>query len=70
MNMPIDWYKRNLKNRKLSLSQLTCRLESLQDEINRLKGSIEFLTMQINEAEKRGKKAFDADRFLIKLKGE
>jgi hypothetical protein len=63
MKMKIEWYQNNLKNIKDHLERELKQLEYQQDNVNRIKNSIEILEEQIKKAIILGKTEFDADKF-------
>lgn len=61
----IEWHKQNLYNRRKYAMQLTDQMNSLKEQIERLDRENAFHQHQIRQAEKQGKKKFDADRFCV-----
>ena len=64
MKQAIEWHEDILKNQKQSLKADANRIEDLQDKYVKLLTRVLFHELQIEEAKKRGKDGFDAERFM------
>ena len=64
MKQSIEWHEDVLKNQKQSLKSDAKRIKDLQDNYARLLSRVLFCEVQIEEAKKRGKDGFDAERFM------
>lgn len=60
----IEWHKQCLENQKLYLEEQKKRRDRLAQECEQGERAIEFYEDQIEEAIKRKKPSFDAERFL------
>jgi hypothetical protein len=65
MKLAVEQHKQHLKNQIRHRQQKREEQERLIGEINRCGQSIDLLTQQIAEADRRGITAFDPERFLI-----
>lgn len=64
----IEWHKNCFINSQVYLRKKKKRLDELELEIKEMIRKQEFYSKQIDEAEKKGKKKFDSDKFLVKRK--
>jgi len=64
--MTIEWHENNIKNLHRYASEVREKAERDIQESERLWDSALFYAKQIDEAKRRGKASFDADRFLHK----
>ena len=67
MKMNIDWHEDCLKNQKSYLSYKKSECECLLDEINRIEANIEFYSLQIQLAKKKGLLSFDHEKLGMKF---
>ena len=70
MKRSIEWYENNLKHRLDHYEREKLRMEEIQRSIDRNVIEIAFLERQITTAKAEGKDGFDADKYLVKRKGE
>lgn len=61
---PIEWHENNLKNFRESFAQKQAQVDRLVGELVRWEADILRRQMQIDEAKRLGKKAFDPDKFM------
>lgn len=66
--MPIEWHKDCLVNMELNLSRERTDVEERTNRLVDREAEFRFYMEQIEEAERRGLAAFDADRLLVKRK--
>jgi hypothetical protein len=66
--MPLEWHKNCLHNMESSLVDQRKRLESYKRDVERTEQQIEFLKVQIIEAQRLGEDAFDPEKFQSKLR--
>ncbi len=66
--MPISWHEQHLRYSKAHLAERKVKLQADLAYISRIESDIVFLELQITEAHRLGKDAFDSDRFLKKAK--
>lgn len=66
MKNEIGWHKNNLIRNKLFLEKLEREETEIQSKIRKAKIDIALRELQIETAEKKGKTAFDNNRFCIK----
>ena len=64
MKRSIAWHEDNLKNSKIYYESILKKIEGLQYELNKIKGSNDLLQRQILEAKIQKKDSFDRDKFL------
>jgi predicted nucleic acid-binding Zn-ribbon protein len=64
MKQTIGWHKECLKNMTASTERYADELERAKFRYKSMVASCEKYKAQIAEAEKRGKDAFDSDRFM------
>jgi hypothetical protein len=60
----LEWHKQALVNMRLSLAARQRAFEQSLVELTDLRTRVAFYGIQIDEAERMGKKAFDADHFM------
>lgn len=63
MKMSLSWHKECLKNQQKWLLEKLEEVRRVNDEADRMRRNIIAYDAQIIEAETRGVKAFDADKF-------
>ena len=66
MIQSIDWHIRNQANLVSRLKREMAELLRIQASVSRLSVLAPFRLKQIEEAESKGQKGFDADRFMAK----
>lgn len=66
--MPIEWHESTLVTYEENLRRFEAEVESKVKELERWKKELDFRKLQISEAKRLGKAAFDPDRFLVKRK--
>ncbi len=58
------WHKETITALRSTLAYQERELSGLRERVFKLRADVEFYERQITEAERRGKTAFDRDRFL------
>lgn len=64
----LDWHKECLQNMTISTDEKRKEVARVVADLERMERNLAFYTEQIAEAEKRGMKAFDCERLLVKRK--
>jgi hypothetical protein len=63
---PLDWHRQGLRNMEAHFFADERMLAAKMADLDRLRSRIEIVHMQIEEAERRGVKEFDPERFGVK----
>lgn len=62
----IEWHKDCLKNHQRSIKEKRAEIECMLAALEKSEKQAEFHELQIQEAEKKGKKSFNGDNFMKK----
>jgi hypothetical protein len=68
MKMKLNWHKECLKNVKQYRDRQKSVVREAEEALERIETKILIMELQIDEAERKGLDAFDADRFMVRRK--